>query len=109
MSTDRYNIDYQDSKKMWEFALENCKVAEDYAESRALYSENLRKLKVALAKAYRDMSIERKIAEDKAYLVLADRDEELRTALMIVIEQEGVYKGLEKVLLHGMFLKYMQR
>ena len=96
--SDRYQIDYQDSKAMWQFALESCKVADDYAEARAIYSQSLKVLKVALARAYQKQSIQRTIAEDKAYLVLANENEALRASLEQVIEQEGIYKGLEKVL-----------
>ena len=94
----KYEIDYNDSKAMWAFALENCKIADQYAEARKDYSISLRELKVALAKAYQNNSIERKIAEDKAYLVLSNGNEALRLSLHNLIEMEGVYKGLEKVL-----------
>jgi hypothetical protein len=95
---DKYDIDYQDSKMMWAFQMKTLEIADQYAVARQEYAKALKILKVALAQAYKDQSIERKIAEEKAYLVLADRDTELRTALSNLILFEGEYKGLEQVL-----------
>jgi hypothetical protein len=94
----KYEIDYQDSKMMWEFQMKTLEISDEYAEARREYAKALKTLKVALAKAYSDNSIERKIAEEKAYLVLADQDTEMRTALSNLILYEGEYKGLEQVL-----------
>lgn len=94
----KYKIDYQDSKAMWEFQMETLKIADDYANARRDYSLALKNLKIGLAHAYKVNAIERKIAEDKAYLVLADREDKYRVDLENLIQLEGVYKGLEKVL-----------
>jgi len=94
----KYEIDYQDAKMMWEFQMKTLEVADEYATARKNFSIALKILKIALAKSYGDNSIERKIAEDKAYLILADRLEENKIALQNLIFFEGEYKGLEQVL-----------
>ena len=54
-------IDYQDSKAMWEFQMETLKVADDYAEARKGYAKNLKVQKLKLAESYKRNTIERKI------------------------------------------------
>jgi len=94
----KYEIDHQDAKQMWDFQMKTLEIADDYAEARKNYAIALRTLKIALAKAYGTNTIERKIAEDKAYLILADNIEENKIALQNLIFFEGEYKGLEQVL-----------
>jgi hypothetical protein len=94
----KYEIDFQDSKMMWKFQMESLEVADQYAEARKQYAIALKKLKVGLATAYGNNQIEKKIAEDKAYLVLAEMDTEYKIALQNLIMFEGEYKGLEQVL-----------
>jgi len=94
----KYEIDHQDATAMWKFQMSTLEVADDYAEARKQYAINLKILKMALAKAYGDKSIERKISEDKAYLILAENLEENQNALRNLIFYEGEYKGLEQVL-----------
>ena len=94
----KYEIDFQDSKMMWKFQMETLEVADSYAEARKQYAIALKKLKLGLATAYGNNSIERKLAEDKAYLVLALSDTEYSIALQNLILFEGEYKGLEQVL-----------
>lgn len=96
--SDRYQIDHNDEKQMWQFQMDTLKIADDYAYARQQYSKNLKTLKMALAAAYGDHSIERKISEDKAYLVLAERDTVNSGALGNMIFYEGEYKGLEQIL-----------
>jgi len=98
MADSKYNIDYQDAKEMWEFQMQTLKVADDYAEARQGFAKSLKVLKLKLAEAYKGNRIERKIAEDKAYLILADNDEDCKIALQNIIFYEGEYKGLEQVL-----------
>ena len=92
------SIDWQDSKNLFAFGVETVKIAGDYQAERKRFAENLKKLKLALADCYNHNAIERKISEDKAYLILADRYLPLREALMNLIDAENQYKGLEKVL-----------
>ena len=47
---ERYAIDHDDTKQLWKFAMDNCEVAEDYAESRKRFGNALRELKLELAK-----------------------------------------------------------
>jgi len=94
----KYAIDYQDSKIMWSFQMDTLKVADDYAEARKQYAKALKTLKIALAQAYKNKTVERKIAEEKAYLILANDSEENRVSLQNLIFYEGEYKGLEQVL-----------
>ncbi len=94
----KYEIDHQDAKQMWEFQMKTLEVADDYAEARKKYSIALKVLKIALAKAYGNNTIERKISEEKAYLILAENLEEHKIALQNLIFYEGEYKGLEQVL-----------
>lgn len=94
----KYSIDWTDSEALWKFTLESIQVAEMYKESRAKYAHALKYLKVRLAREYGAGNIEHKISEDKAYLVLADKDPASRDALVEIIERENEYKGLEKVM-----------
>ena len=94
----KYEIDHTDAKSMWEFQMKTLEVADAYAKARQDYSIALKTLKLALARAYGNNTIERKIAEDKAYLILADNVEENKIALQNLIYFEGEYKGLEQVL-----------
>jgi len=94
----KYEIDHQDAKSMWEFQMSTLKIADQYAEARREFSKALKILKIGLAGCYKANTIERKHAEDKAYLIMAERDEKYRQALSDLIENEGEYKGLEKVL-----------
>ena len=94
----KYDIDYNDSKAMWAFQMESLAKADQYAEMRNKYAEALKILKMGLILAYKERTIERKISEDKAYLVLADQGEEYRQALMDLIEFENRYKGYEKIM-----------
>jgi len=98
MPDDKYEIDYEDSKKMWKFQMDTLRVADDYATARREFAKSLKVLKLALARAYKDQRIERKISEEKAYLILADNNEECKIALQNLIFYEGEYKGLEQVL-----------
>lgn len=94
----KYDIDFNDSKAMWAFQMESLEKADLYAECRAKYGAALRILKLGLIKAYKDGDVDKKISEDKAYLVLADLDDEYRKALQDLIEFEHKYKGYEKIL-----------
>ena len=93
-----YQIDHTDEKDMWEFAMESCRLAGVYAEARRKYGAALKELKLALARQYRDRKIERKLAEDKAYLIMAEEDPKMREYLTVLIVQEQEYKGIEKVM-----------
>lgn len=95
---DKYDIDYQASQELWKFSMENCRVAEQYAEIRNKYAGCIKFLKLALAKSFGLNPELKKMAEDKAYLVLADKDKANRDALMESIEHRNQYKGLEKVM-----------
>ena len=94
----QYQIDFNDSNKMWQFAMENCKHAHQYAEARKRFGIALKELKVALVKAYKHHEIDRKHSEEKAYLMLADKDKECQAHLMMMIQAEQSYKGLEKII-----------
>jgi len=94
----KYEIDHQDAKAMWKFQMSTLEVADEYAEARKSYAIALKGLKLALAQAYKDQSIERKISEEKAYLILAENLEENKIFLQNLIFFEGEYKGLEQVL-----------
>lgn len=98
MNEDKYKIDWNDSEALWKFTMDSCRVAEEYREIRAAYGVALKNLKLRLAREYGAGRIERKIAEDKAYLILADSSEECREQLEAIINLESQYKGLEKVM-----------
>ena len=91
-------IDWNDSQKIFAFGLETVRIASEYQSARAEYARNLKELKLALAGAYKVREIERKISEDKAYLILAEWNDQLRENLKNLIDAENEYKGLEKVL-----------
>ncbi len=91
-------IDWSDSKKIFEFAVETVNVAEAYQKERKTFANSLKTLKIGLAEAYQERKIERRIAEDKAYLILADQEPKYRNELVNMIDAQQQYKGLEKVL-----------
>jgi len=93
-----YDIDREDSDKLWAFSLKTCQIAEDYKLSREKYGSALKHLKLKLAVAYKNKTIERGIAQDKALIVLTINDKKAKLAFEAVIIEEQVYKGLEKVL-----------
>lgn len=96
--SDRYKIDYQDSKALWAFALKNCEIAEQYQDARAMHASALKNLKLSLAREYKAKQIDPKIAEEKAYLIMAEKDDSIRDMLRKLIEQRSIYKGLEKLM-----------
>lgn len=91
-------IDWTDSNKVFAFGVETVSIAGRYQAARKTFATHLKTLKLALAGAYKVRDIERKLSEDKAYLVLAEWNDEYREALKKLIESENEYKGLEKVL-----------
>ena len=91
-------IDWTDSKNLFDFGLKTVKIAGEYQAARKEFARHLKVLKLALAAAYKVREIERKLSEDKAYLVLAELDNTFRDSLMHLIDSENQYKGLEKVL-----------
>ena len=94
----KYDIDYQDSKAMWEFQMDSLSRADLYAECRTFYAENLKILKLGLIIAYKNGTIEKKHSEDKAFMLLAGQETQFRDALLGLIEFENKYKGYEKIL-----------
>jgi len=94
----KYDIDYDNSKQMWDFQMETLEKADSYAEHRNKFAEALKVLKLGLIKGYKDGTIEKKHSEDKAFLMLADQHEDYKKALMNLIEYENRYKGYEKIL-----------
>ena len=91
-------IDWTDSNKVFAFGVGTVDVARDYQKARKTFANALKTLKIGLANAYKRGIVEPRVAEDKAYLVLANDSEEMRKALMDKIDSEQQYKGLEKVL-----------
>ena len=91
-------IDWQDSNKIFAYGVGTVAVAQDYQTARKTFANSIKRLKIGLATAYKTKSIERKITEAKAYLLLADKSEPMKQALLDMIESEHEYKGLEKVL-----------
>ena len=91
-------FDYEDSKKMFAFGVETVNIASQYQSARKIFALSLKTLKLGLAKAYAATGIRSSISEDKAYLILANDQPEMREALMNKIDNENQYKGLEKVL-----------
>jgi len=98
MAGSKYDIDYEDSKQMWQFQMESLQRADDYAECRNKFATALKKLKLGLILAYKNDTIEKKHSEDKAFMMLADEHEEYHKALMDLIEFQNKYKGYEKIL-----------
>lgn len=94
----KYEIDHNDEKQMWKFQMATLEVADDYAEARMEYAKALKTLKIGLAQEYRKENIEKKHSEDKAYLMMAEINEDFKLALQNLIFFEGSYKGLEQVL-----------
>ncbi len=93
-----YDIDYNDSQALWQFAQETLTVAENYEKAREDYASSLKTLKIELAKAYSNSEIKESLSEDKAYLFLVNLKPELKIILEDMITKEQEYKGLEKVL-----------
>jgi hypothetical protein len=91
-------IDYNDSKALWEFGNQTIEVAESYYKARESFANALKTLKIALAKAYSENSIETRVSEDKAFIMLAETNEDCKSALNDMVTMENQYKGLEKIL-----------
>jgi len=91
-------IDFDDSKALWAFGNDTVNVSNEYKEARILFAKTLKDLKFALAEAYKNGEINPSFSEDKAYIILSNKSEELKKALNDNIEAEQTYKGLEKVL-----------
>jgi len=91
-------IDWHDSNKIFAYGVGTVAIAQDYQAARKTFANSIKRLKIGLAGAYKTKTIERKITEDKAYLVLADTNDLMKQALLDMIESEHEYKGLEKVL-----------
>ena len=93
-----YDIDYDDTTKLWSFTMENCKLAETYKVARIQYGEAIKYLKLRLAKAYLNEEVSSKISEEKAYLALAELDPQAKAMITQSIDSEQEYKALEKLL-----------
>ena len=91
-------IDWQDSNKIFAYGVGTVAVAQDYQAARKTFANSIKRLKIGLALAYKNKVIERKITEEKAYLILANESDPMKQALLDMIESEHEYKGLEKVL-----------
>jgi hypothetical protein len=91
-------IDWTDSNALFTFSVGTIKVAEQYQLARKTFAISLKTLKIGLVKAYKNKHIESRISEDKAYLLMAYDNPEMKTALSEMIDAEQQYKGLEKVL-----------
>ena len=91
-------IDWHDSNKVFAFGVGSIPVANELYQARKTFASSLKTLKMGLARAYGNREISTSIAEEKAYLILSNTDEEMREALMNKIDSEHEYKGLEKVL-----------
>ena len=100
MATDSMieTLDWQDSNKVFAFGMETINVARDYQQARKTYATAIKRLKIGLAHAYKENKIERKTAEPKAFVILANESDLFKEALLDMIESEHEYKGLEKVL-----------
>lgn len=91
-------IDYTDSQEVYKFASETVEFANQYAESRKRHAAARAFLNAELAKKYRDGKINQKAAYAKALIFLTEDDEECREQYQVLIAEEGIYKGWEKVL-----------
>jgi hypothetical protein len=91
-------IDWTDSNELFRFAVGTIKIAEEYQKARKLFAISRKTLKIGLVTAYKNKRIETRIAEDKAYLLMAYDQPEMKAALSDLIDYEQEYKGLEKVL-----------
>jgi hypothetical protein len=91
-------LDFNDEKTLQDFAKETVLLTEEYQNARACYGNALFLLKKELANAYKEGTIKETISEEKAYLSLANKSEELKEALENVVTEEQNYKGLEKVI-----------
>lgn len=91
-------IDWTDSNRIFVFSVGTVKIAKDYQLARKRFAIALKTLKIGLARAYASREISPTIKEDKAYLIIANDQPEIREALMNKIESEHEYKGLEKIL-----------
>jgi len=91
-------VDFNDSAELLNISKETVNLAEQYQEYRIKFANAIKTLKIALAKAYLESQIKETISEEKAYLQLANLDEECKQALSDSIIYEQTYKGLEKVI-----------
>ena len=91
-------IDWTDSNALFRFAVGTIKIAEQYQLARKTFAISRKTLKIGLVHEYKKRNIEHRTAEDKAYLIMANDNPEMRAALSDLIDSEQQYKGLEKVL-----------
>jgi len=91
-------IDWTDSNALFRFSVDTIRVAEKYQLARKTFAISLKTLKIGLVTAYKNKRIEARISEDKAYLLMAYDQPEMKAALSDLIDFEQEYKGLEKVL-----------
>ena len=93
-----YEIDFDDSKALWNFGCETVKLAEEYLKARETYANAIKTFKMELAKAYSEDKIKDSISEEKAYILLSKDNKELTQLLSEMVESEQLYKGLDRIL-----------
>jgi len=96
--------DYEEEKKLKEFAKETVEIADEYANARSVYAEAKLRMDGRLAEAYKlnrtdpKAGIKETLAIEKAYLQLTIDDPEAKADYDRVIKEEQSYKAIEAVL-----------
>jgi len=95
---DLNTLDYSDSKELFNFAKENVGLAEEYRRSRSRYGSAKRFLNIKLAEGYKNGTIDTKMAQEKAIMLLTQDDYKCTIAYEAVVKEEEAYKGMEQVI-----------
>ncbi len=91
-------VDYNDQEVLRKYAYETVELAEKYKNARISFSQAYIQLDIALVRAYQEKKIKDTISKDKAILQLIALDNSYEDIYASMIENEQLYKGLEKVI-----------
>lgn len=88
-------FDYEDSKKLFAYSLRTAILGKEYSTSRKRFAAAQKVLKEKLGRAYQEGTINNKVAIEKAFILIAIKDEQAQHCLEVMTEEEGIFKGLE--------------
>lgn len=91
--------DWNDSQELSKYANNTIQLANKYHMSRKKWADAKFALDMILASKYANNTIERKIAYEKALLIIVSGgDKEIEEYYQIYVTEEANYKGFERVL-----------
>ncbi len=90
--------DYDEERKLKDFAKETVEIADEYANARSLFAEAKLKMDGRLADAFKAGTIKETMAIEKAYIQLTVDNPEAKSEYEQMLKEEQSYKGLEQIL-----------